>query len=186
MKSKILLLASLLGLTLTAHAQHFTVDKSQSELSATMHASPSHDFTSVAKDYTCDIEIAPETLAVTKAVCRFNFSELDSGKSSRDKKMQNWIDVDTFPEAQFVMTQNLPDNKDDEHVATGTFTMHGVELPITIAYTVRQEGKRILLDGHSTINHEDWGLKQVRLFIFSVNPILKPSFHLEGTLTPDA
>jgi polyisoprenoid-binding protein YceI len=185
-KYHILFTSLLLTVSCSLRAGNFQIDKEHSELSASMHASPSHDFTSVAKDYTCNIEITPETLAVTKAVCRFKFSNLDSGKSSRDKKMRNWIDVDTYPEAEFAMTEQLPDNIDGEHLAAGIFTMHGVKLPITVAYTVRQEGKRILLDGHSILNHEDWGLKQVRLFIFSVDPILKPSFHLEGTLTPDA
>ena len=58
--------------------------------------------------------------------------------------------------------------------------MHGVSRPIQISYTVEKIGDRIILEGHTQLNHEQWGLKPVRLLFFSVNPVLKPSFHLEG------
>jgi polyisoprenoid-binding protein YceI len=167
-------------------AGNFNIDKARSELSATMHASPSHDFTSGATDYTYDIQIDPETLVVTKAICSFKFSDLDSGKSSRDKKMRKWIDVDKYPAATFEMKTRLPDNDAGEQVASGTFTMHGVSLPMNITFTVKKSGDQITLDGHTKMNHLDWKLEQVKLFFFSVDPVLKPSFHLEGTLTTDA
>jgi len=167
-------------------AGNFTVDKTRSELSASMHASPSHDFTSVATDYHYDIQIDPETLVVTKAICSFKFSDLDSGKNSRDKKMRKWMNVEKYPVAAFKMQSLLPDNDAGEHVASGVFTMHGVSLPMNIAFTVKKLGDQIILDGHTEMNHKDWGLKQVKLFFFSVDTLLKPKFHLVGTLSSDA
>ncbi len=166
----------------TSSAGNYQIDKGQSELAATMHASPSHDFRSVAQDYTYDIEINPETLKVEKARCSFKFADLDSGKRSRDSKMCKWMNIEKYPKASFEMTEQLPDNSEGAHVAKGTFTMHGMKRLITIAYTVQREGEQIILDGHSEIDHENWGLEQVRLFFFSVDTLLKPHFHLVGTL----
>jgi polyisoprenoid-binding protein YceI len=165
-----------------AFAGNFKIDKDKSELAATMHASPPHGFTSVAKNYVYDIEIDPETLSVNKAVCSFKFADLDSGKNSRDKKMCKWMNVEKYPKAAFEMKSQLPDNASNEHVARGSFTMHGVERPITIAYTLKREGKQIILDGHCQFDHKDWGLEQVRLLFFAVDTLLKPHFHLVGTL----
>lgn len=164
------------------YAGNFEIDQSRSELAATMHASPSHDFTTVAKDYSYDIQIDPDSLTVEKAVCSFDFADLDSGKKSRDSKMRKWIEVGAHPSASFAMKNQLPDNETGEHVAEGTFSMHGVDRPITITYTLRREGEQLILDGRSAFNHEDWGLEKVRLLLFSVDPVLKPHFHLVGTL----
>jgi polyisoprenoid-binding protein YceI len=173
-------------LVASLHAGNFNVNKDDSELSATMHASPPHNFTTTAKDYTYDIDIDPETLIVSKATLSFSFNDLDSGKSSRDKKMRNWMDAEKFPTAQFEMKTILPENGIGEQTAKGLFTMHGVSLPITITFTVKQDGEHIILEGHTELNHENWGLEQVKLFFFSVDPLLKPYFHLVGRLTPDA
>lgn len=162
------------------------IDKSQPELSATMHASPSHDFTTVAQDYKCDIELDPETLTITKAICSFNFSDLDSGKNSRDKKMRNWMDVDLHPQASFEMTQLETAPETGTQIAVGDFTMHGVVKVIRIPFTVKRIGDSIEVEGLTEINHEDWGLKQVRLLFFSVDTQLKPHFRIHGTLSKDA
>ena len=167
-------------------AGNFTIDKDQSELAATMHASPPHNFTSVAKDFNCDIDINNQTLTVTKATCSFNFNDLDSGKGARDKKMCRWMDTEKYPMATFEMTSLLPDNEAGEHVATGNFTMHGITKPIKIAFTLEQTGDNIIIEGHTEMNHENWGLERIRLLFFSVDPLLKPHFRLVGKLDTDA
>jgi polyisoprenoid-binding protein YceI len=165
-------------------AGNYQVDKEASILAADMHASPSHDFTSVAKDYSYDIEIDPATLKVKKATCSFKFADLDSGKNSRDKKMCKWMDIEKYPTATFEMTGQLPDNADGEHAAKGKFSMHGESRPITINYTLTREGEQLILKGHCQFDHTDWGLEQVRLLFFAVDTMLKPHFHLVGTIEP--
>ncbi len=162
------------------------INKQQSELSATMHASPSHDFTSVAQDYDCTIEIAPDTLTISKAICRFKFSDLDSGKSSRDKKMCNWMGIDQYPEASFEMTHIEPDPETGLQIAVGNFTMHGVSKEMRIPFTVTRIGGQIQVEGQTEIDHLDWGLKQVRLLFFSVDTKLKAYFRIKGKLSQDA
>jgi len=161
-------------------AGNYQVDKAASVLAVDMHASPSHDFTSVAKDYTCDIEIEPGTLSVKKAVCSFKFADMDSGKNSRDLKMCRWMDIENYPSARFEMIEQLADNATGEHVARGKFTMHGEAHPITINYILQQKGSEFILEGRCTLDHRKWGLDKVRLLFFSVDPVLKPHFRLVG------
>ncbi len=163
-------------------AGNYSADKEHSELSATMHAVPSHQFTSVATDYAYDITIDPQTLAIQSASCSFEFSDLDSGEKSRDKKMCDWMDIEKYPSASFKMTDVQPPNADGQQVATGDFTMHGVTIPVTIPVTVTKHGDTIIIEGETELDHRNWGLKKVRLWFFSVDPVLKPHFHLEGSL----
>ena|GEM_PF-567464 len=179
----ILLSSALLCLaSATARAGNFVVDKSQSELAADMHASPSHNFTTVAKDYACDIEIDPDSLRITKATCRFEFEALDSGKDSRDKKMRKWMNIERYPEASYTMEKLTATGKPGSYLAEGVFTMHGTSLPLNIQVRLERTGDEITLTGESELDHREWGLEKVRLLFFSVDPLLKPRFRLVGQL----
>ena len=178
----LLFLSVLLVQAQLVHAGNFVVDKSQSELAADMHASPSHDFTSVAQDFSCDIEIDPQTLAIRKAVCRFKFDDLDSEKGSRDKKMRKWIDTEKYPAAEYTMQSIRPAEGAGHYIATGTFKMVGIERPLEIDFQVERQGEKIVLSGSTELDHRQWGLKKVRLLFFTVNPLLKPHFKLVGHL----
>lgn len=165
-----------------AQAGNFVVDETKSELAADMHASPFQNFTSVAKDYSCDIEIDPQTLTINKAVCRFKFDDLDSGKRARDKKMRKWIDTEKYPAAEYTMQSVRPAETAGRYIATGTFKMVGIERPLEIDFQVERQGEKILLSGATELDHRQWGLKKVRLFVFTVDPVLKPHFKLVGHL----
>jgi polyisoprenoid-binding protein YceI len=121
----------------------------------------------------------PETISVG----RETFGDLELNSSNeRGRNCSKWMDIEKYPKAQFEMKTQLPDNAANEHVARGSFTMHGLERPITIAYTLKREGGQIILDGHCQFDHKDWDMEQVRLLFFSVDTVLKPHFHLVGTL----
>lgn len=181
----ILILLPLISGSSLLFGANLKVDKEASVLSSTMHASPSHDFTSIAQDYHCDIEIDPETLTITKAFCSFKFTDLNSGKKSRDEKMCKWMNVEKFPEASFVMTDIESEANTDVQIATGKFKMHGVVKEIRIPFTVARIGEYIQIEGTTEIDHKDWGLKQVRLLLFSVDTKLRPYFRIKGTLKID-
>ena len=173
----------------TLQAGNFVVDKTKSELAADMHASPSHDFTSVAQKYSCDIDIDPQTLAIQKAVCRFQFDALDSGKTGRDKKMRKWLDSKTYPEAEYTMQSLRPGKTTGHYVASGSFKMVGIERPLEIDIQLERDGDTIILSGSTEMDHRQWGLEKVRLLFFTVDPSLKPHFKLVGHLgskNPDA
>lgn len=171
--------------TSISSAANFKLDFAQSELAATMHASPSHDFTSTAQSFECDIQLDPKTLTLIDSHCAFRFQDLDSEKSSRDTKMCKWMDINRHPMAEFQLTRIETDEATGKSVAWGNFTMHAETHEISIPYTIKREGDIIIIEGESEIDHRQWGLDQVRLLFFSVDPILKPHFRLVGTLQYD-
>ena len=176
-----LLIPAILAGFSTAQAGNFQMDPDASVLAVDAKASPPHTFTSEAKQFDCDITIDPASLEVTSATCSFAFADLDSGKPKRDKKMRDWMDIEAHPVARFELSDVRME--DGQSIAAGKFTMHGTSREIEVPFTVQRDGDRIVLDGHSEFSYEDWDLKIIRMFIFSVNPDLKPRFHLEGTLS---
>ncbi len=156
------------------------VDKAVSMVAVEAKASPPHSFTTVVLDYIYDIEIDPETLAVSKADFQFQFSDLDSEKPKRDKKMLKWMDVEANPMAGFELQEVI--ERDGQTIGKGTFLMHGVSRDIEVPFSVTRDGDRVVLDGEANIIYTDWELKVIRMVIFTVKPELKPHFHLVGKL----
>lgn len=181
-----LALLSTFATTTAVHAGNFMLKPEQSELKAEVHASPSHDFTSVAQNFQTNIEMDPTSLEIKSATCHFNFVELDSGKDSRDKKMCHWIEIDSFPGADFILKTIEPTDTPHQYTAIGELTMHGQSKPVSIQLKVSQVNDQVILDGSTSLNYEDWGLPKIRLLFFTVDPVLKPRFHLVGTITPVA
>ena len=171
-------LAVMTGMSL--FAGNFKVDREVSEVAVDAKASPPHAFISVATDYEYDIQIDSKTLAVSKAVFRFKFSDLDSNSAKRDKKMRSWMDVGNNEDARFELDSVR--EVDGKTVGVGAFFMHGVSKEVEVPFRVEREGSKVVLDGGAEFSYEDWGLEIVRLFVFSVKPVIKPRFHLEGIL----
>jgi polyisoprenoid-binding protein YceI len=178
-------LALLIALS-NLHAGNFVLNTTKSTLAADVKASPPHSFTCTATTFQTDLQINPQTLEVTKAVCRFKFADIDSEKEKRDKKMRGWMNIEHYPEATFTLTSVKASDVAGEHIGVGQFTMHGVSREIEIPFTINREGKTIVLDGATEFDYTEWSLPVVRLLFFSVKPTLKPHFHLEGTLSNDA
>lgn len=166
-------------------AGNYSVDASKSEIGARVHASPPHNFTSKATQYNYDIEINSKTLEVLKANYDFRFDRLDSENEKRDKKMCNWMSIEQYPSARFEMLQAEPTAVKGEFIATGRFTMHGQSKTVQIPFSIKREGEMIILEGGTELNCMDWGLEKIRLFIFTVDPVIKPYFKLVGQLSND-
>lgn len=175
----IIITAIMSGVPLSAG--NFQVDRAVSEVAVRAKASPPHAFESVAQDYEYDIEIDPVSLAVSKAQFSFDFADLDSNSAKRDKKMRSWMDVAVNQSARFELgTVKMIEGKS---VAVGTFSMHGVSKEIEVTFSVVRDGEKIVLDGEAEFSYENWGLEIVKLFIFTVKPVIQPHFHLEGVLS---
>ena len=177
---------TLIALFTQLHAGNFAIDGTHSELAVDVRASPPHSFTFTAKEFAVDLQINPQTLELQKATCTFGFDSLDSKKPKRDKKMRGWINTTHYPKATFELTKVRQGETDGTQIGVGQFTMHGVSREIEIPFTIRRDGKVIILDGQAELNTTEWDLKIIRMFFFSVKPVIKPHFHLEGTLTNDA
>ncbi len=173
------ILASVLFST-ALQAGNLNVNPASSEILVDSKASPPHTVTSFVRKYESDIQIDPDTLAVSSARFAFQLKDLDSEHEKRDKKMNSWIESDKFPEIVFEMSN--VSMVDGHNVATGSLYMHGVSKSVNVPFTVSKSGDTVTIDGSADFSYEDWGLEIIRLFIFKVKPELNVRFHLEGTL----
>ncbi|MBC2603966.1 YceI family protein [Puniceicoccus vermicola] len=164
-----------------ATATPLEIDTAKSSLSADCHAT-FHDFSTLLENFDCEIDVDPQTLAITAAHCTFRVDSLDSEEAKRDKKMKTWIDSESYPLAEFTLTGINAGEKPNEQIATGDFTLHGESHPIEVPFTVTRSGERIVIEGSSEFDYREWGLKKIRMFLLTVDPEVKPHFHLEGTL----
>jgi len=161
------------------HAGNYQVNKEASKIVVDSRATPPHTVTSYVRNYQSDIQIDPETLAVSNASFSFKLSDLDSEHKKRDKKMHTWIESAKIPEIVFKLSEVSV--VEGQSIGKGTLSMHGIFKEIEIPFAVTKEGKNILLDGNANFSYEDWGLAIIKLFLFRVRPELKVKFHLEGT-----
>lgn len=161
-------------------AGHLSVNPANSEILVDSKASPPHTVTSFVRKYQSDIQIDPDTLAVSSARFSFKLKDLDSEHEKRDKKMHSWIESDIFPDIIFEM--NSVSVVDGKNMATGSLSIHGVSKSVNVPFDVSKSGGTITIEGSANFSYEDWGLDIIRLFIFTVNPELNVKFHMEGTL----
>lgn len=180
MKSFIRVIIASVLFSTTLQAGNFSVNPANSEILVDSKASPPHTVTSFVRKYQSDIQIDPDTLAVSSARFTFQLKDLDSEHEKRDKKMNSWIESDKFPEIVFEMSD--VSIIDGQNVAKSSLSMHGISKSVNVPFDVSKNGDTISIDGSADFSYEDWGLEIIRLFIFKVKPELNVRFHLEGTL----
>ena len=174
------LLLSAMALT-SVFGDSLEIIPEKSSLSANCHAT-FHDFSTVAQNFQCEVDVDPKTLALLSAHCSFKIDSLDSDEKKRDKKMENWIESESYPLAEFTMTSVKAGEKPNQQIATGDFSIHGESHPIEVPFTITRDGENIVIEGSSQFDYREWGLKKIRMFLLTVDPEVKPTFHLEGTL----
>lgn len=169
----------LLGLLASVEAAPLRLSMADSTLGVDAKASPGQNFTSMAQQFEARVDLDPETLEVREAVCSFHFADLDSEEAKRDQKMLRWMESEAYPDGAFTLKEVRRNG--DQWVGTGTFTMHGQSREIEVPFTVERDGDKVILDGQAEMDTREWGLPKIRLFIFTVQTVIRPHFHLEGT-----
>lgn len=175
----ILWMAACMALPLWVGAVPLIPDASMSRIEATMKASPPHSFTGTVNQYNLELSADPDTGQISAAAFSFNFVDFVTGNIKRDRKMLNWLNHPTWPDLRFVLDR--VETTEAGPVAVGTLTLHGQAREYRIPFTFTAEGGRFVLDASCSLDHRDWGLPKVRLLVFTVDPILQITLHIEGT-----
>lgn len=68
------------------------------------------------------------------------------------------IEVKQHPEIRFV-SDHVNVNGPNRFNVSGALTMRGVSRPAVIAVTTQDQGRALKLEGSSTVNMKDWGMK---------------------------
>ena len=109
----------------------------------------------------------------------FQIADLNTGKVSRDKQMQVWLESSQFPVATFELKQLVASG--EQFAATGDFTFHGVTHSISFPVRLSQSGSLHTIDGAVTLDYRQWNLKIFHKFgLLKVDPLVKVTFHLEA------
>jgi len=90
-------------------------------------------------------------------------NEDDWVKESDREKILEWglnkmIEVKQHPEIRFV-SDHVNVNGPNRFNVSGALTMRGVSRPAVIAVTTQDQGRALKLEGSSTVNMKDWGMK---------------------------
>ncbi|MBL4575430.1 MAG: YceI family protein [Opitutaceae bacterium] len=178
-----MLLIAFIALTSASASTLFEIDKDLSVVAVDVKASPPHSFTVTLKDYEAEIQIDPVNKQIESVSFTFKFSDLDSKKKKRDKKMRKWMDIQKHPDVLFTLT--AAEKIEGKTVGRGDFLMHGVSREITIPFDLTVNGDKAILDGGTIINHHEWELETISLLFLKVKPELNIHFHLEGSLVED-
>lgn len=113
-----------------------------------------------------DIVFSPDRLAESRVDIRIPMAGVRSGSAERDDYMaaQPWFDAESFPESRFV-ADNLEKIDENQYVASGSLTLRGVSLPLSLPFsltiTPQDSGRdRASMTSEVVINRLDYGVGQ--------------------------
>lgn len=138
-----------------------------------------HSWTSSVKNFTATVSGDDATLTPSAALVKWNFSDIDSAKPDRDKKMMEWLNATKNPTGSWKMTGQWKDASGQQYVK-GPLVIAGVSKDIVIPVKAKKSGNDVSLDGETWIDTTDFGLPIISMLVMTVNPKVKISFHLEG------
>jgi polyisoprenoid-binding protein YceI len=115
------------------------------------------------KTFTGQFVLAPETGEVTSVSTTIDMNSLwsDNDNLTGHLKNQDFFEVETYPESEFVSTAIAPASSEAEgatHEVTGNLTMHGVTKSVTFPATVAVTDETVALDSEFKIDRTIWGI----------------------------
>lgn len=161
--------------------QPVQIDKAASFVVAHAKAT-GHSFDAVPETYVCELELEEGQSTLKNVLFRFDFEDLKTGDTKRDKEMLHWLETERFPALEFRATGWA--EKNGQSVLQGQLSFHGESKPVEIVMEVKRDGGQIELKGYMPLNTSEYNLKPIRKMLFlKVNPNLRVEFHLIGTVT---
>lgn len=96
----------------------------------------------------------------SKVIFTIQAASIYTGIEARDEHLRSadFFDVEQYPEIRFV-SNRIEAEEDNAYVAHGTFSMHGVERPMSIPFKVLSEDKNTLgIEIRTTIDRQEFGV----------------------------
>lgn len=118
--------------------------------------------------------------SVKSARFGFQFRDVTTRKTDRDKAMHKWQQTDTHPKGLFILT-SLEPASGPTAIAFGRLTFHGVTRDVRFPITITRDDGRYAIDGQATIDTREYGLPVIRMLaLVKVDPMVRVRFHLQG------
>jgi polyisoprenoid-binding protein YceI len=151
--------ATLLNI-LPAQAASWTIDKSKSTLGFEAQVFGSA-VPGTFGDWTAEIVFDQDALDTSKVSVVINMSSADTGDGTRDGSLRGseWFAVEEHPEATLTSTA-FRELDDGSFEMDADLTMRGTTNPVTLPFTLMQDGDGVIATGSVTVNRTDYGIGQ--------------------------
>jgi polyisoprenoid-binding protein YceI len=170
----------LAALPVAAASQKLTVDYAASSVTFATRAT-GHTVHGILPKWSLDLTVPDGSDVPDMVVFSANVSDMTTDHKKRDAEMMHWIEPDAHPSLKFELT--TISKTGDGYEAAGNLSLHGVTLPITMPVQIEREGGQLTVIGEATIDHQLWGLKQIKKFgLLTVAPEVAITFTVSGTL----
>ncbi len=164
---------------LTAAPERLIIDPAQSRVEVAVKATLD-SFT--GKLAACKAAITVDGGHIATASVRFNFSDIHTGKESRDEAMNEWQETTKHPEVVFTLAALEP-AADGHFKACGVLMLHGVSREIVFPVAVITDRRVYAIDGEALLDTRDFRLPVIRKFgLLKVEPLVTVRFHLQGAV----
>jgi polyisoprenoid-binding protein YceI len=154
-----------------------------------------HDFHGEAKELSGSAELDPSaTPPIQRASLQFPVTKLTTFHEGRDKKMFEWLKVETHRDSAFALEKVRltagdyqaadPQNPASFAVA-GLFTFNGVKKPVSGTAKGWRDKNRLVVSGETTIDTLKFGLPQIREAFLTVGTNVRVTYQFSFLLPPE-
>lgn len=156
MRKSLLLAGALIFATSPAMAKEWTVDYANSHLGF-IGTQGTSSFNGEFKKFTSAIDLDPEKSDGGHITANIDMTSASAGSSERDGYLPqtDWFDTKQFPQAQFAST-TIRKTGDHTFIADGNLTIKGISKPISLPFTLVQDGDHWRAQGKVTILRQDF------------------------------
>lgn len=157
------LTTALVALSLCAPTTHaappaWTVDHGQSAIAfGGSHAG--RPFAGKFERWTADIRFSPDDLANSAVSVTVDLTSAATGDATYDKTLPtaDWFDIASAANATFTANA-FTDKGNGGYEAQGTLSLRGVDVPVTLAFTLVIDGDAALMAGNANLQRMAFGI----------------------------
>lgn len=123
-------------------------------------------------------EMKPDTVpADNKVYFEVQLDGLDTGIGLRNRHMrENYLQTDKFPLARYTGTVGKADSSQGnacQVTTSGTFSIHGVDRPVTITGLVSKQGDHLRVTSGFDVKLTDYGIKVPSMMFLKLNEVIR-------------
>ncbi len=162
---KVLMVASLVMAALPAVAATYDIDSSHSSVGFKVKHMAISNVKGTFTEFSGTFDFAPGNPQDWSVEATIEISSISTGDTKRDEHLlsPDFFEPEKFPTMVFKST-SIKMEDDEEGEMTGTLTMHGVTLPVTLEIEVGGTvtdpwgNERAGISAEGKFNRQDWGL----------------------------
>lgn len=140
----------------SAEAESWMIDYAHSQMGFTGMQETSA-FQGSFKKFTVDVDFDPNHPEQGKIAATIDIASATTGDGEKDGMLpqSDWFDTSKFPQAQFA-SSHIRKTGPNAYEAQGTLTIKGIAKPVTLPFTLVQDGNHWRAQGKTTLLRTDF------------------------------